>query len=137
LVFALAIYPAEAHAQIIGNLEANIPFQFYAGNTKLPAGDYRIQVLDNSDLTFMEISSMDGSVSALFQVRDAETNPEPAQSELIFNKYGDRYFLAKLFDEGNPEGSQVAESSYEKKIGQVTVEAQRHVLARHRMPQGK
>ncbi|MDQ1409664.1 MAG: hypothetical protein QOJ41_1399 [Acidobacteriaceae bacterium] len=137
LVFALAIYPAEAHAQIIGNLEANIPFQFYAGNTKLPAGDYRIQVLDNSDLTFMEISSMDGSVSALFQVRDAETNSEPAQSELIFNKYGDRYFLAKLFDEGNPEGSQVAESSYEKKIGQVTVEAQRHVLARHRMPQGK
>lgn len=137
LVFALAIYPAEAHAQIIGNLEANIPFQFYAGNTKLPAGDYRIQVLDNSDLTFMEISSMDGSVSALFQVRDAETNPEPAQSELIFNKYGDRYFLAKLFDEGNPEGSQVAESSYEKKIGQATVEAQRHVAARHRMPQGK
>ena len=53
LVFAFAIYPTQAHAQIIGGLEANIPFSFYAGNTKLPAGEYRIQVLDNSDLTLM------------------------------------------------------------------------------------
>lgn len=131
LVFAFAIYPTQAHAQIIGGLEANIPFPFYAGNTKLPAGEYRIQVLDNSDLTLMEISRVDGTVSALFQIQAAESDSQPAKSELIFNKYGDRYFLAKFFDEDNRHGSQVTESRYEKEVSQATLEAQEHVPAQH------
>ena len=64
LLFALTIYPTKARAQIIGNLEVNIPFQFHAGNAKLPPGNYIIRMLDNSDLTIMEISSADGSTSA-------------------------------------------------------------------------
>jgi hypothetical protein len=137
LVFASAIYPTKAHAQIIGDLEANIPFQFYAGNTKLPAGEYRIHVLDNSDLSIMEISRVDGSASALFQIQGAEKNSEPAKSELIFNKYRDRYFLAKFFDEENRDGSQVVESHYEKKVSQATREAQEHVPAHHPTQRGK
>jgi hypothetical protein len=136
LVFALAIYPSKAQAQIIGNLEVNIPFQFHAGNAKLPAGQYRIQVLDNTDLTVMEISSIDGSVSALFDVHESETNAPPAKSELIFNKYGNSYFLAQLFDEGNPSGSRVVKSRYEKRVSQTVAEAQTHVPAQHRMQQG-
>jgi hypothetical protein len=135
-VFALTIYPAKAHAQIIGDLEVNIPFQFHAGNAKLPAGEYRIHVLDDSDLTVMEIISLDGSTSALFQVQQAEANTEPAKSELIFNKYGNRYFLAKLFDAGNPAGSELVKSTYEKNIGQTAMEAQTHVPAKHRAQQG-
>jgi hypothetical protein len=138
LVFASTIYPTKANAQIIGDVEAKIPFQFHAGSTKFPAGEYRIHVLDNTDLSVMEISSVDGSVSGLFQVLDAETNSEPAKTELIFNKYGNRYFLAKLFDEGNRNGSQVAESGYEKKISQqATMQGQEHVAARHRVQKGK
>jgi hypothetical protein len=135
LVFAMTIYPTKAHAQITGDLEVNIPFQFHAGNAKLPPGKYVIHMLDN-DFTVMEISSTDGSTSALFQVKDAETNSEPAKSELIFNKYGNRYFLAKLFDEGNPSGSRVTESSYEKKISQAAEEAQAHVPAHRRTQRG-
>jgi hypothetical protein len=137
LVFAPAIYPTKANAQIIGDVEATIPFQFHAGSTKLPAGEYRIHVLDNTDLSLMEISSMDGSVSALFQVHQADANSEPSKTELIFNKYGNRYFLAQLFDEGNPSGSQVLESGYEKKVSHGTPEGQEHVAARHRTQQGK
>jgi len=136
LVFALTIYPTKAHAQIIGDLEVNIPFQFHVGSTELPAGKYRIHMLDDSDLTIMEISSADGSTSALFQVQEAEANTTPAKSELIFNKYGNRYFLAKLFDEGNPSGSQVLKSPYEKKVSQQAAEAQAHVPAHHRRQQG-
>jgi hypothetical protein len=57
-------------------------------------------VLDDSDPTVAEISSADGSTSALFEVQAAEAKPAPTESELIFNRYGDRYFLAKLLDEG-------------------------------------
>jgi hypothetical protein len=131
LVLAALIYPNQAHAQLVGSMEADVPFQFHAGDTKLPAGKYVIRMLDDSDLTIMEISKADGSVAALFQVHAAVANSSPRKSELIFNKYGNKYFLEKLFDEGEADGSQVVESNYEKRVGQAAAEAQEHVPAYH------
>jgi hypothetical protein len=135
-VFALTIYPSKAQAQIVEDLEVNIPFQFQAGNAKLPAGEYRVHVLEHSDLTVMEISSEDGFSSTLFQVREADAKAAPTKSELIFNKYGDRYFLAELFEEGSASGSQVVESRDEKTISQQAVQAQEHVPAYRRAQRG-
>jgi hypothetical protein len=135
-LFALTIFAGKARAQIIGDLDADIAFQFHAGNTKLPAGKYRIHVLDNSDLTVMEIVSADGSTSALFQVQESDANSAPAKSELIFNKYGNQYFLAKLFDEDNPSGSELIESRYEKQLRKTVEVAQEHVPAHRRTQQG-
>jgi hypothetical protein len=138
LIFAMAMYPDKAHAQIMGSIEVNIPFQFHAGNAKLPPGNYSIRVLDSSEPTIMEISSADGSTSALFEVRNVEANSTPGKSELIFNKYGNRYFLAKVFDEGNPSGSALSKSSYEKKISEAAAETQAHIPAHHQgQQQGK
>src|ERR1700676_2934495 len=118
LVFTLTIYPPKAHGQIVGKLEVNVPFAFQAGNSKLTAGEYRIHMLENSDLTVMQISTVDGTNSVLVQVRDAEANSRPTKSELTFNKYGNSYFLTKVFDEGNPSGSEVLQTIDEKKISQ-------------------
>jgi len=136
LVLAVTIYPAKAHAQIIGNLEVNVPFQFHAGSTKFPAGKYIIHTLENSNLQVMEISSADGSTSALFEVEPAEASSTPAKTELFFNKYGNRYFLTKLFEEGSADGNQVLKSGYEKRISEQTTEAQEHVPAHHVGQQG-
>jgi hypothetical protein len=129
LLFVVAMHPRNASAQIIGGLQANIPFQFHAGAANLPAGTYRIRMLDNNNLTLMEISNLDGTRSALIQVQDADANSTPTKSELIFNKYGDQYFLAEMFDEGDASGSKVIESNLEKKISQGAVTAQEHVPA--------
>src|ERR1700740_283979 len=116
LIFALTIYPTKAHAQITGELEATIPFEFYAGSTKLPSGRYIIHMLDDSSLTVMEITSADGSTSALFDVQSAQAKSAPGKNELIFNKYGNRYFLARLFDEGESDGTKVVDHRYERRI---------------------
>lgn len=131
LVFAAIIYPSPTHAQIVGSVEADIPFQFHAGDARLPAGKYVIRMVDDSDLKIMEISKPDGSVAALFQVHSAEANSTPRKTELIFNRYGNKYFLEKVFDEGESDGSQVVESNYEKRVGQAAAEAQEHVVAHH------
>jgi hypothetical protein len=136
LVCALMISPTKAHAQIIGDLEVNIPFPFYAGNAKLPAGQYTIRPLDNTDLTMMEIRSVDNSISVLFDVQQTQVNSAPPKNELIFNKYGKLYFLSSLFDENNPNGSKVPESQYEKRVSKATAEAQLHVPAHRRGQQG-
>jgi hypothetical protein len=79
----------------------------------------------------MEITSADESTSALFEVQDEVDNATPAKNELIFNKYGNRYFLAKPFDGGSPNGSQVVKSRYEKRVSQTAAEAPAHVPAHH------
>lgn len=132
LVFALTLYPSKAQAQIIDQLDVDIPFQFHAGNAKFPAGTYTVRVLDNTDLGVMEISGADGSTSALFEVRDTQANSTPVKSEFIFNKYGNRYFLAKVFEEGSASGSQLTESRYEKSVAHAAADGEEHVPARKR-----
>jgi hypothetical protein len=67
LVFALTINPNKIQAQIFDDVRINVPFQFYAGNTRHPLGEYRIHVLDRWDPTTLQISSADGQTSTLFQ----------------------------------------------------------------------
>jgi hypothetical protein len=126
------VYPTKAQAQIIDQLDVNIPFQFHAGSTKLPAGQYIVQILADSDLTVMEIKSANDSTSTLLEVRDTQANGTPAKSELIFNKYGNRYFLEKAFEEGSPNGSRVTGFSYEKRVGQAAADGEEHVPAHKR-----
>jgi hypothetical protein len=135
-VFALTIFAGKASAQIVGELGADIPFQFHVGTRELPAGRYRVHVLDEASARIMEITSADGSTSALFEVQESDAKSAPAQSELIFNKYGDDYFLSQLYDQGEPSGSELIESRYEKQISKGAVMAQEHVPAHHKMQQG-
>jgi hypothetical protein len=131
----LTIAPAKSHAQVVGNIEVNIPFQFHVGDTKLPAGKYLLHMVDRTNLTVMEISSVDGSVSALFDVGTSHANSAPPKTELVFNKYGNSYYLAKVFDEGNTQGTRVVESRYEKKENKEQAATEEHVAASHQSQQ--
>src|SRR5882672_10326288 len=86
LIFVASILPARTQAQIIGNVAADVPFQFHVGNTTLPAGKYVIHQLEASHLTIMEISTTDSKQSTLFSVESAETKSMTEKTELIFNK---------------------------------------------------
>jgi hypothetical protein len=130
-VCALMIHPSKAHAQIIDTLEGNIPFQFQAGDALLPPGNYSIRMVENSGLKFMQITSQGTSASAFFRVSETDLKSAPTQNELIFNKYGDHYFLAQLFEEGDPSGSEVVESNYEKKVSKAATESKVHVAIQH------
>lgn len=132
LGLTLVVGERKADAQIVGQIVADIPFQFHAGDSDLPAGKYTIAMLDNSNLSLMEIRSEDGHTAALLRVEQEQAETVPAKTELIFTKYGDQYFLSELFDEGNEDGSKVGESNYEKKLskGQPQGEARR-VQAQH------
>jgi len=60
-VLALTLFAGKAHAQIIGDLDANIPFQFHVGNKEFPAGNYRIRMVDDDNLGVMQITSIDST----------------------------------------------------------------------------
>ena len=129
----LAFGASKAQAQVVGSVEADIPFQFHAGDAKFAPGKYTVRMLDDSDLMIMEISSADTRHSALFQVRQTEAKMDPAKTELVFNQYGDNYFLSQVFDEGNKYGSEVLESHYEKMMKKGGGQPVEHrIRGRHR-----
>jgi hypothetical protein len=136
-IFAMSLWPARTQAQIVGNVAAEIPFQFHVGNKTFPAGNYVIHQLDNSDLTIMQIRSADGKLSALFNVESAQAKATPEITELIFNKYGDQYFLSEMFDEGEPDGSKVVPSKDEKRASIGSNAQIASVTAMHPLQAGK
>ncbi len=42
-----------------------------------------------------------------------------SESKLVFNRYGDRYFLSQVWTEGNSQGRQLLMSDREKEIAQT------------------
>jgi hypothetical protein len=113
-----------ARAQVVDTIVADVPFGFVIRDQTLPAGSYTIKRLD-SQPGVMELRDADGDRVMLFLTGSAQAAKEPNQTELIFDRFGDQYFLAEIFEEGNKAGAGVpksrAERSLEKEIATVKV----------------
>jgi hypothetical protein len=119
-----------AQAQLVGTIETDVPFAFHAGSATLPAGRYTVQLPTDMNLRVLRIASADGGTTAFVEVADAEASTTPAKTELVFDKYGDQYFLSKVFDEGNRAGTEVLPTRYEKSLMQGE-RAEHHVSGWH------
>lgn len=111
---ALMLGAGTAMADITGQIDANIPFQFHIGNTTLPAGKYIFHMLNGSDLMVMTVSSADNRIGQEFLVRTALAPKIPQHAGLEFNRYGHEEFLRRIFEAGAQTGAAVDESSREK-----------------------
>jgi hypothetical protein len=93
LFFMLAI--ASVKAQTPSKVEVAIPFDFSAGKANLKAGTYSIRRTSQSMLI---IRSADGKTTALVNapltIGSRDANPG---ERLVFNQYGDRYFLSQVW----------------------------------------
>lgn len=111
---AFASAMASVSAQTTGHsITANIPFEFNVGDKSLSAGQYAV-ARSSSDGTQLRISNRDESASRLTQTVIASEPKE--QSVLVFNRYGDRYFLSQVWIAGEKQGRQMMKSGGEKAI---------------------
>lgn len=78
-------------------LRAEIPFVFEMRGATLPAGDFRIDF--SEDRSWFTIKSLEDSkesaIGVTFSV--ALHKQSPNEAKLVFNKYGDRYFLSQIW----------------------------------------
>jgi hypothetical protein len=102
-------------AQAQEPLVVNIPFDFVAGTAQLPAGEYSVKVSGPTQSVLL-ISRKDAAMSAFINTNPAVSSAPQTESKLIFNRYGDRYFLAQVWQEGNTQGRQLLKSSREKEV---------------------
>src|ERR1700732_4114043 len=97
IVWLLSAIPAMT--QVDNRLTFQAPFAFYAGNAKLPAGDYTVtQQDDNADLLLIE--SADGFHSVFVDYMTDDSDTSPAKTEVTFNKYGNTEFLGRISVQG-------------------------------------
>jgi hypothetical protein len=103
---------SSGHTQLI----ANIPFAFSVGNKTLPAGEYTVvQVNPASDHAVLQLRSRYGSASVMVQM-NATIGRATENARLVFDRYGDRYFFAQAWVDGDRNGLQAPKPRAERFI---------------------
>ena len=97
IIVLAGAFTVSAQAQTAGTqiAVANIPFAFNVGDKNLPAGKYKVTVLNpSSDRKILQIRSASGRASAMIQTNSV-TGKISDDAKLVFQRYGDRYFFAQ------------------------------------------
>jgi hypothetical protein len=131
LVSLGATLTANAQIRSDAQIRANIPYSFVVNNTTLPAGGYVITVVDpyESVLTVLEIRSANGKTAVLFKTEPVTVSGSARQTELVFDKIGDTYFLSKVFLEGDEGGNQLPKSKMQRRLKENGSIAESHSIA--------
>jgi len=118
LLLMLAAVSVNAQQLSENKIAVNIPFDFAVGETKLPAGKYTLRrIISTSAADQLLIRNAEARVD----MRSGITRPNRAsevqkQSKLIFNRYGDQYFLSQVWTAGSDTGRDLLQSRGERNL---------------------
>ena len=93
-----------------------VPFAFTAGNQEMPAGEYEIT---QRDAGLVEINTLDNRHVVVVMTGNVELPAVPANTKLLFNRYGDRYFLARVVRQGDRTASDVLQTPTERRLARA------------------
>ena len=120
LMFGLiAILAASsAHAQSAAREQtANIPFSFTVGDKTFAAGTYTVaRINPQSDATALVIKSTDGRARRIVLTTPVQANKAQEKARLVFNRYGDEYFLAQVWTQADDTGHEIRRSRSESTL---------------------
>jgi hypothetical protein len=81
-------------------MSVTIPFDFGVGGKTFPAGEYYLQRSSDGERVVTQIRSRDKTLSMYLPlthpVQDLNVQPD-SKSKLVFNKYGDQFFLSQVW----------------------------------------
>jgi hypothetical protein len=118
LSLIFAALPAAAQGQKL--LILNVPFSFSVEKQTMPAGTYRILVEHN----WLQIRGRDSKTAGIVLTQLLSGKPPEGFGKVVFNRYGDRYFLSQVWLPGMELGRQTPESREEKRLAkQETLQA--------------
>lgn len=115
-VFGLLLVAACANAQSV-NVRANVPFDFVVDKVTIPAGAYSIQSInDGIGSPTLMIRGTNSRVARLVGSNAAEKLNPAATSYLLFHRYGDTYFLAQIWMQGEQHGREFIKTRRETEM---------------------
>jgi len=105
-----------AHAQSERTQVTYIPFNFVVGKKTLPAGEYVVRPNRKLSDDIWLVQSKDGDESALFTTRSVQASKTQKRTKLVFNKYGDQYFLSQIWEGGSNSGRELVKRRPEREL---------------------
>jgi hypothetical protein len=125
--FVISLAAAGAVSAQSVTLQAKIPFSFAVNGKTLPAGEY--VVFQGSAPGTMMIRGAGNGAGALTRVvPPAEPSAHTGTARLVFNRYGERYFLSQIWT-GADQGSQVPVTRTERELIAHRNDAKQEVVA--------
>lgn len=116
VTLALATAVVSANAQSTANkVVASVPFEFSIGYKVLPAGEYSVQSIVTAGDGLL-IQSTDGKLMALRLSEATQRIKNKSQAHLVFHRYGERYFLAEVWNGTDNTGRQLIKSQEEREL---------------------
>ena len=94
---------------------AQVPFDFMVNNKIIPAGECIVQAVD-LDARVVTIRNVAAKKSLLARSSHEEANKSADLTVLVFNRYGNRYFLSEIRLEGSAETYKLSESRVETEL---------------------
>lgn len=108
-VFASA-FATNASAQSVKTVRVNVMFDFQIGDHTYPAGEYRIQSIGNQPDNILQIRSVSGANESQFIATSHSRTALPRVPKLVFEKYGENYFLTDIVLESGQWGYSIRAS---------------------------
>lgn len=123
LLLVLAVVSVNAQGRSESSIAGNIPFDFAVGDTKLPAGNYTLQrIALTSSFDRIVIKSADGrGDSHTVMTMPNRTTEVQKESKLVFNRYGDQYFLSQVWMAGSDTGRDLFQSRTERNLAKESL----------------
>jgi hypothetical protein len=84
-----------AKAQAVDQTVVNIPFEFVVAGKTLPAGNYRVNRVSDTDSRILVLSSFENKVSAVLLPTEVANSLED-KPEVTFEQVGDQHLLSKI-----------------------------------------
>ena len=116
LVVLVGSIAAAAQAQTARHapVRVSIPFQFNVGNTAMPAGEYLIRpLIPDSGSAILQFSRKDGGANAIINMIGISGNGHEL-TKLSFRRYGNQYYFAEVWVNGDRDGLQAPKSKAER-----------------------
>jgi hypothetical protein len=106
LISLLSVMPLAA--QIENGVNFTTSFPFYAGDSKLPAGHYKVTQPDADDDLLLVENLNGGTHSVYVKFVPAQSAQPHPKSDITFRKYGDTDYLDRVSIEGQTYGIKIA-----------------------------
>jgi hypothetical protein len=85
------------------------------GDKQLPAGEYQVKSLHQAAL---QIQSKDTRSTAIALTTAMQATKISNTGKLVFNRYGDQYFLSKIWAASSDSGRELPKSRLEREVAQ-------------------
>lgn len=125
----LVVLSGMAVAQLMGSsrIAAQVPFEFVVANKIVPAGECVVQAATMDGRVLMIDNA--GAKASLFSTwTETESEQSASHYTLVFNRYGDQYFLTGIKLQGSKIAYHLPQSKAERELRAQNVSATEQTL---------